>query len=167
MTSRRNADVQQTLLLAALVLAVGGYFLVTRQMRPAPDPGPVAQMTAMGMQAVPEGLDLARARVSDAGLFTVAIAPQEPGFQRNRLHGWVVTLTTPDGAPVAGAALKVDGGMPRHDHGLPTAPEVTRYLGEGRYLVEGLRFHMPGWWELRLEIAAGNTRDSVTFNLVF
>ena len=57
--------------------------------------------------------------------------------------------------------------MPQHNHGLPTAPEVTRYLGEGRYLVEGLRFHMPGWWELRLDISVGDARDSVTFNLMF
>ena len=36
--------------------------------------------------------------------------------------------------------------MPEHGHGFPTVPEVTEYLGDGKYLVEGLKFSMPGWW---------------------
>jgi hypothetical protein len=56
--------------------------------------------------------------------------------------------------------------MPEHDHGLPTAPQVTRYLGNGDYLVEGIKFLMNGWWQMSFLITAGEQRDSVTFNLV-
>jgi hypothetical protein len=67
---------------------------------------------------------------------------------------------------VEGATIAVDGGMPQHRHGMPTAPQVTEYLGEGRYRVEGLKFSMSGWWELRFDISSPAGTDKVTFNLV-
>jgi hypothetical protein len=70
-----------------------------------------------------------------------------------------------DGEPVTGAKLTVSGGMPAHDHGLPTAPEVTRELTPGRYLLEGLRFHMDGDWQIEIVIEAGDVRDIVVIPL--
>ncbi len=58
------------------------------------------------------------------------------------------------------------GGMPQHGHGLPTKPRITKNLGDGKYLVEGMRFSMNGWWEIKFDIDSGNRKDSVTFNLV-
>jgi hypothetical protein len=55
--------------------------------------------------------------------------------------------------------------MPEHDHGLPTAPAVTRNLGNGDYLVEGLRFHMNGYWELEFTITARGATDTVVIPL--
>ena len=53
-----------------------------------------------------------------------------------------------------------------HDHGLPTAPRVTETLGEGDYLLEGMKFQMPGHWVVTLAIDAGEGDDSVTFELM-
>lgn len=83
----------------------------------------------------------------------------------NRIHDWVLHVETAAGEPVDGASITVDGGMPEHDHGLPTAPEVTRNLGDGNYLVEGLRFHMNGYWELEFTITAGGETDTVVIPL--
>jgi hypothetical protein len=55
--------------------------------------------------------------------------------------------------------------MPQHGHGLPTSPQVTQNLGNGDYLVEGMKFQMPGWWEVRFSISAGAQTDTITFNL--
>ena len=68
-------------------------------------------------------------------------------------------------SPSEGATIVIDGGMPQHGHGLPTAPRVTRSLGGGRYQVEGLKFNMGGWWELRFRITTDAGTDSITFNL--
>jgi hypothetical protein len=84
----------------------------------------------------------------------------------NKMHAWEVRVTLPSGQPVDGARIAVDGGMPQHGHGLPTQPKVTRALGDGRYLVEGVKFSMPGWWELKLKIDGAQGRDEVTFNTV-
>lgn len=83
----------------------------------------------------------------------------------NRIHSWVLHVETAGGEPVANADISVDGGMPEHDHGLPTAPRVTRYLGSGNYLVEGLRFHMNGYWELEYTITSGDVADTVVIPL--
>lgn len=80
------------------------------------------------------------------------------------LHDWTVTITDATGTPVDGARVTVLGGMPAHAHGLPTTPEV-RALGSGRYLVEGLKFHMPGAWVIAFRINAAVGIDSVSFAL--
>ncbi len=54
--------------------------------------------------------------------------------------------------------------VPEHEHGLPTLPQVKN-LGGGRYLIEGLKFHMPGSWIVALRIKSGGVTDSVRFEL--
>lgn len=83
----------------------------------------------------------------------------------NQIHQWIIQVQTLDGAPVTEAEISIDGGMPDHDHGLPTDPQVTGNLGDGRYRVEGLRFHMQGYWELKITIQADNKEDVVTISL--
>ncbi|WP_312860631.1 FixH family protein [Neoaquamicrobium sediminum] len=70
----------------------------------------------------PADLDVAREKTSAAGLYAVAIEPEAEPVQQGSLHGWIVTVKTPDGEPVSDAEITVDGGMPQHGHGLPTAP---------------------------------------------
>jgi hypothetical protein len=118
------------------------------------------------MMPPPDDLDLSRSKPTQAGTFVVAVAPESEPLLQGPLHSWIVTVTTPAGAPVEDATIAIDGGMPQHGHGLPTAPAVTAALGEGRYRIEGVRFNMSGWWELKLAISAGGQSDAVTFNLV-
>ena len=70
------------------------------------------------------------------------------------LHSWLLTLKTAAGQPVEDATITIDGGMPEHGHGLPTSPAVSAHLGAGKYRVEGVKFTMSGWWELRFAITA-------------
>jgi len=113
----------------------------------------------------PTDLDLSRSKQSAAGTYLVEIAPEKEPLEQGPLHNWTVTLKTPDGKPVENATIGVDGGMPQHGHGLPTAPQATAYLGEGRYRIEGVRFNMGGWWELKFAISAAPGDDVVVFNL--
>lgn len=118
--------------------------------------------------AAPEkpGLDLSRSRSTANGLYTVALEPEAPEIRQGELQSWIVSVKTSEGKPVEDALISVDGGMPEHNHGLPTAPAATENLGEGRYRVEGVKFSMSGWWELRFAITAPAGADTVTFNLV-
>ena len=75
----------------------------------------------------------------------------------NTIHSWEVVLTDKDGA-VSGATLDIVGGMPEHNHGMPTQPQITEELAPGRYLLEGVRFHMPGLWRLTASISTEKTR---------
>lgn len=117
-------------------------------------------------RSIPDDLDLSLARLSQGGLYRATLSPDAAPIPIGRMQAWTVTLQTAAGAPLTKAAIVIDGGMPQHGHGLPTAPQVTRYLGDGRYLIEGVKFNMHGWWTFNLAITAPGGTDVVTFNLV-
>lgn len=126
----------------------------------------VLSLTAcMHGQARPATLDLSRSRLTTHGTYRATIRPEQDTIPQGRLHRWILTLQTPDGAAVDGATVAINGGMPEHGHGLPTTPRVTRALGNGEHLVEGVKFSMRGWWELRFAISTAAGADTVTFNL--
>jgi len=120
----------------------------------------------MGEQSVPDSLDTSAARLTDANLFQVSWTSDPAVPPLNNIHTWILHIETADGKPLEGAEILVDGGMPQHGHGLPTRPEVTADLGGGDYRVEGMKFQMPGYWEVRFNIRADGQADAVTFNLI-
>lgn len=113
----------------------------------------------------PSGMDMSRTRFSDKKMFKVAYESQITPVVVNELHSVKLRITTADDAPVTGAEISINGDMPAHGHGLPTEPEVTEELGDGYYMVEGMKFSMPGLWLITIEIKAGDRTDGVTFNL--
>lgn len=102
--------------------------------------------------------------VSARGVYQVSIESSIEPIEINRIHSWVLHITA-DGEPVSGATISVIGGMPAHDHGLPTSPRITEDLGRGRYRLEGMRFHMNGDWEVSINIDAGGKTDTVVIAL--
>jgi len=116
--------------------------------RPAPEPAPARWETA-----------------SEAGLYRVAIEPRDGVARVGSLHAWIVAVETADGSPIRPARLAFDGGMPQHGHGFETAPRVTGVLEDGRFLVDGVRFHMPGEWTLRVDIVAPPGPDVAVFRV--
>jgi hypothetical protein len=113
-----------------------------------------------------QGPDLSRTKATANGLFVVAIRPQSGAVRVGELQSWQLTLTTKAGAPVEYAAVDISGGMPRNSNLLPTSPQVADYLGQGRYRIDGVKFSMRGWWQLRLTVSAAQGSDSVVFNIV-
>ncbi len=111
-------------------------------------------------------LDQSRTRTSANKLYVVSIEPEQPDIRQGELHAWIATVKTADGKPVDDASITVGGGMPDHNPGLPTAPQMTEHLGEGRYKIDGVKFSMTGWWELRFDVSSAVGSDTVTFNLV-
>jgi hypothetical protein len=121
-------------------------------------------MTACG--TMPEDLDVSLDKQSAAGVYRVALLPPAQMPAINQMHSWKVKLVTPDGTPVHGAKFAVDGGMPQHGHGFPTQPRVTSELADGTYQLDGMKFSMTGWWEVKLAIDGPQGADKVTFNTV-
>lgn len=104
-------------------------------------------------------------RESAGGAYRAIIEPAE-SIRVGKLHGWTLRIEDMSGQAVDGVEIAVDGGMPQHGHGLPTAPAVTQALGGGQFLIEGMKFNMPGWWEIDLTIEGPAGPDTITFNLV-
>mgnify|MGYP003700432759 CR=1 FL=1 len=97
--------------------------------------------------------------------WTIELRSQLQPLVINRLHSWQLILRDSDGQPVDGASIEVIGGMPDHDHGLPTAPLVSATAENGVYLLQGMRFHMPGFWRLRAVLQKDGFSDEIVFDL--
>ena len=100
-----------------------------------------------------------------SGYYRISFTSELMPVPINRIHSWVVHVENAAGVPVENATITVTGGMPLHDHGLPTDPQATRSLGNGDYLLEGMRFHMNGDWELLVTVEADDRRDTVVVPL--
>jgi hypothetical protein len=148
---KRSLNFQTRRLFATSLIALAMIMLLVWSMLPA---------------AVPDDLDLSRSKASDKGVYTVSIEPEAGTFNQGEMHSWLISLKDAAGTPVEDATFVVDGGMPQHRHGLPTSPAVTSHLGEGKYRLEGVKFTMSGWWELRLAIDGPPGGDQATFNIV-
>lgn len=96
---------------------------------------------------------------SQAGLYAFTAAPEEKAASVGPIHAWRLALTDAAGAPVAGARISIDGGMPGHGHGLPTAPEMVAEPEPGIYRIDGVKFSMTGDWVLRFAIEASAGAD--------
>lgn len=128
----------------------------------------LAVVLAGGVAAAkPRDLNISLDRPSDRGVFRVRIQSQVAPIPLSRVHPWTVHLTDQAGLPVSGAVIAIDGGMPEHHHGLPTAPRAASAATPGDYLISGMKFSMTGWWVLNLSIKAPDGRtDRITFNMV-
>jgi hypothetical protein len=118
------------------------------------------------MSYVPADLDLSTTRRSNQDVYQVSYTPRRSPIVINQIHTWIIHVATPDGQPVTDATITVDGDMPQHGHGLPTQPQVIKNLGNGDYLVEGMKFQMGGWWVVDFTIDAHNQHDTVRFNMI-
>ena len=99
--------------------------------------------------------------------FNVTASPNLAPIRINQIHSWELIVTNKTGEPVKGANIAITGGMPLHDHGLPTAPQITLESPPGHYLAEGVKFHMRGYWEIGLVITSGLIKENLSlgFNL--
>ena len=97
--------------------------------------------------------------VTDKG-FTIEIYSELSPLSINTMHSWHIRVLDRDDEILELEELNVFGGMPEHDHGLPTQPEVTMRLDNGDYLLEGVRFHMQGRWELQIEFQYAGVDDT-------
>jgi hypothetical protein len=126
---------------------------------------PVMAAVLSACVSAPTNLNLSLDRHTEHEKYRVAIHPlTEPAI--NKMHQWELEVRTARGEPVTGARIDVAGGMPQHGHGFPTQPRVTKELGNGHYLLEGMKFSMPGWWEIKLNVNAASGNDAITFNTI-
>ena len=122
------------------------------------------RMSRMG--DAPSDLDYSTTQESDNGLYRVSYMSSTGTIPVNQMHEWTLHVESADGTPIEDATITVDGDMPQHGHGLPTSPRVTQYLGNGDYLVEGLKFQMGGWWLVDFTISSNGQTDAVHFNMM-
>jgi hypothetical protein len=75
-----------------------------------------------------------------------------------------IAICAKPGSP-APESLKVDAHMPEHRHGMNYRATVSS-TGAGRYVAEGLLFHMPGRWQLVFDVERGGQTERLATDLV-
>jgi hypothetical protein len=63
------------------------------------------------------------------------------------------------------ALVRVDADMPAHRHGMNYRPSLAAG-GEGRYVADGLLFHMPGRWRLLFDVEREGRRARLAAEIV-
>ena len=107
--------------------------------------------------------------LGESKVLRVAIMPLNVGRRLSdlgKIHNWSVRIARVGDGPVKGARIDFVGGMPAHDHGFPTVPRITKELGNGTYLLEGVRFNMAGWWQFVFCIETKHGNDVVRFDIL-
>jgi DNA-binding beta-propeller fold protein YncE len=113
---------------------------------------------------------------SNAGAYTVCWSPSIDPPPHNAPFAIEVSVydTARPAAPAEMVALTFDASMPEHGHGLVQPPVVRAIgpsipreklpdhalahgaaVGNGRFVVQDLRLHMPGRWEIDFDIGRG------------
>ena len=116
--------------------------------------------------SAPADVDTSTVRMSAKKLFKVSYVSETVPIPVGRIIAWKLNVHTADGRPVKDAVISINGDMPEHGHGLPTQPEVVKGTKDGDYIVQGLKFSMPGWWVITFTVKRQDLDDTVTFNLV-
>ena len=83
--------------------------------------------------------------VTDKG-FTIEIYSELSPLSINTMHSWHIRVLDRDDEILELEELNVFGGMPEHE--------------TGDYLLEGVRFHMQGRWELQIEFQYAGVDDT-------
>lgn len=61
----------------------------------------------------------------------------------------------------APSKIRVDAGMPAHGHGMNYTPGERR-IGPGHAAFDGFVFHMPGTWQITVDVYDGDKRQRLT-----
>ena len=109
-------------------------------------------------------------QTSQNGTYQLSLFSNVSPIPLQKIHSWTLHAENAKGEPVENLKIYVSGGMPMHRHGFPTKPQVTDHLGNGDYRVEGIKFNMPGHWEMRFNITekgnpAGRDTDRVVYEI--
>jgi hypothetical protein len=100
-----------------------------------------------------------RQQAEAAGL-QVAFVPRPWPVLVGRHFGLdVVVCAAPGQAPPS--TLRVGADMPAHRHGMNYRASIQA-LGDGRFVAEGLMFHMPGRWRFIFDLGDGAQPVRVT-----
>jgi len=81
--------------------------------------------------------------------YMIALRPDPIRIEVGQPFGLIMNVCTKAGEPAELAG--VEATMPEHKHGMNYAPTI-KAVGEGRYRVEGMLFHMPGSWEVAFDV---------------
>ena len=112
------------------------------------------------VSAAAQSCDLPGAQSVGSERYIVAYRTQPSKIAVGQHFAVEFAVCPKEGQP-APEGVRVDGFMPEHNHGM-NYRSVVKPQGKGRYLADGLMFHMPGKWHLIFEIRGAGVGERLT-----
>jgi hypothetical protein len=94
---------------------------------------------------------------SNGGRYTVELETSPASIAVNQPFD-VTVAVTPKAGPATDLDVVVDARMPAHFHGMNRVAKISRGPGNS-WKAEGLLFHMPGHWELYIDVSQGGATE--------
>ena len=108
-----------------------------------------------------QGSVLSKPRLAQTKSFRVTLQTDPAQIPVNEHFVMVFTVQSIAGTKIPGQ-VAVNADMPSHGHGMNTKPRLTA-LGDGRWRVEGMLFHMPGAWEIYVYVGRDQAMERAVF----
>jgi hypothetical protein len=100
---------------------------------------------------------------SKNGGFRLTLQSQPAPLPLNELFEITVSVDTSAAADTSSNPvwLRANAEMPEHKHGMNTRV-IVEQLGDGRFVLKGLLFHMRGEWLITFDVAKGRVHEQAT-----
>jgi len=95
--------------------------------------------------------------------YMIAFRPEPMRIEVGEPFALLFNVCTKDGNPAE--LVAVEATMPEHKHGMNYRPTIVA-AGDGRYRAEGMVFHMPGRWEVAMDVRAGEESERLTHEII-
>jgi hypothetical protein len=95
--------------------------------------------------------------------YMVAFRPEPMRIEVGEPFSLLFNVCTKNDKPAE--LVAIDAQMPEHRHGMNYRPTIVS-LGNGRYRVDGMVFHMPGRWELAIDVRAGEESERLSHEFI-
>jgi YtkA-like len=95
--------------------------------------------------------------------YMVAFRPEPMRIEVGEPFSLLFNVCTKNDKPAE--LVAIDAQMPEHKHGMNYRPTIVS-LGNGRYRVDGMVFHMPGRWELAIDVRAGEESERLSHEFI-
>ena len=95
--------------------------------------------------------------------YMIAFRPEPMRIEVGQPFSLLLNVCTKNGNPAE--LVAIDAQMPEHKHGMNYRPTIVS-AGDGRYRAEGMVFHMPGHWELAIDVRAGEESERLTHEII-
>jgi hypothetical protein len=95
--------------------------------------------------------------------YMVAFRPEPMRIEIGEPFSLLFNVCTKNDKPAE--LVAVDAQMPEHKHGMNYRPTIVS-MGDGRYRVEGMVFHMPGRWEISIDVRAGEESERLSHEFI-
>jgi hypothetical protein len=148
-----------TLVIAAALPAAG--CASSESATTAPTTAPATSAPATAPAPVVTAVDPeTKGVLSNGGTYYVEHAIVPDPIPLNEVFGLQLTVYRADArdTPLRDVELMIDGRMPEHRHGMLREPSVVQ-TADGAFVINGMLFHMPGYWELHFDVTSAGTTE--------